>query len=205
MLTEQEQNTIKTYDAIAKGWVGTLRDDFWLEEYKKFADYLPSGKILDIGCGAGRDSVWFTQNGYEFTGFDASENMVRLAKEKNPKAQFLQADFYSFNFPPALFDGFWCACSLIHVPKSKVGDVLLRVKTALKQGAIGFIAVKEGKGERDMEWQNSGHIRHFIYYQDEELRSILEKSGFQILEQHRRTPKDEGQDGTFLVYYLKTL
>lgn len=203
MLTAEEQETLETYNDIAESWSKTLADEFWAPEYKKFKAYLPQGKIVDLGCGDGRDSRWFSQNGYEVTGIDISPAMIGLARAANPKATFLVKSFYDLNFPPESFEGFWCACSLIHVPRAKIGRVLRQIKQLLKKGAVGFVAVKEGQGERMAHWQKSGKKRYFVYYSQEEFSRLLNEAGFEILEMQKRPPKNFDQDGTFLVYYLK--
>ena len=203
MLTTEEQETLETYNDIAESWNSTLTEEFWLPEYKKFKAYLPQGKIIDLGCGSGWDSRWFSQNGYEVTGIDISPAMIGLARAANPKATFLVKSFYDLNFPPESFDGFWCACSLIHVPRAKIGRVLRQIKQLLKKGAVGFVAVKEGQGERMAHWQKSGKKRYFVYYSQEEFSRLLNEAGLEILEMQKNPPTNLDRDGPFLVYYLK--
>ncbi len=204
MLTTEEQETLETYNAIAESWSQTLADEFWAEEYKKFQTYLPQGNIIDLGCGSGRDSRWFTQNGYEVTGIDISPAMIGLARAANPKATFLVKSFYDLSFPPESFDGFWCACSLIHIPRAKIGRVLRQIKQLLKKSAVGFVAVKEGQGEKITQWRESGKKRYFVYYSHEQFDRLLNEAGFEILEMQKRPPENFDQDGTFLVYYVKS-
>jgi SAM-dependent methyltransferase len=203
VLTTEEQNTLDSYNKIAVDWSATLDADYWQKEYKKFSSLLPKGHIIDIGSGPGRDSLWFTKHGYDCTGVDVSEEMVRLAQTANPKAKFFLKNLYELNFPPATFDGFWAACCLLHIPKAKINLALLSIKSVLKPGAIGFISIKEGIGEVMVEWKNSGHKRLFAYYSLEEFKNILEIAGFKILESFKKLPSNANQDGTFLIYYIK--
>ncbi|MFA5991325.1 MAG: class I SAM-dependent methyltransferase [Candidatus Doudnabacteria bacterium] len=203
MLSPNEQENLETYNQIASGWAATMRSDFWLKEYENFQKFLPSGKVLDIGCGSGADSLWFTKNNYDYTGVDISETMIRLAKEGNAEANFEVKSFYELDFPPQNFDGFWSACSLIHAEREKIQEVLFGIKRVLKTGAIGFVAVKEGAGEKMAPWQDSGKKRFFVYYGQDEFAKILQTAGFEILQIATRPPPDSRQDGTFLVYYVK--
>ncbi len=204
MFSPQEQETNKTYNLIAAGWTKTLRNDFWLEEYKVFTNYLKKGKILDVGCGSGRDSLWFTQEGYDVVGIDFSEAMIKLARAANPQAEFFVRSFYDLGFPEKSFDGWWAACSLMHAPKEKISEVLFGIKKVLKPEAVGFVAVKLGEGEKMVEWQNSGKNRFFVYYGQEEFAKILEVAGFKILQILMHPPKKgQDQDGTFICYYIK--
>jgi 2-polyprenyl-3-methyl-5-hydroxy-6-metoxy-1,4-benzoquinol methylase len=78
----------------------------------------PDGRILDAGCGAGRDTVAFAERGHEVVAFHASEKMVRLARER---AGCL-ATVHHMRFEEVAwrgeFDGIWACASLLHVPSS---------------------------------------------------------------------------------------
>lgn len=205
MLTPEEQETVDSYNKIAKDWTASQQKGFWNLEYQKFHEFLPGGKIIDIGCGGGRDAEWFVANGYDYTGIDASASMIELAKAKKLQAQFLVCDFYRLKFARNSYDGFWAACSLVHVPKNELGSVLDQIKKIIKRGAIGFIAVKEGSGEVMQEWRDSGQKRFFVYYLQQEFQDILENKGFKILEKSRRPPGQFKQDSTFMVYFVKAI
>ena len=57
--------------------------------YNKFLPYIPEkGKILDAGCGSGRDIKAFSKLGYQVTAFDASIEMVLKAKSLSNSSNF---------------------------------------------------------------------------------------------------------------------
>jgi SAM-dependent methyltransferase len=80
MLSTEEKETLESYNKIAVGWTISLGENFWANEYNKFSSILPKGKILDLGCGSGRDNLWFMDRGYDYVGFDASEEMIKLSR-----------------------------------------------------------------------------------------------------------------------------
>ena len=94
--------------------------------YQMFEKYLPhGGKILDLGCGSGRDSKYFLSQGYEVVSVDGSEAICKCASE------YLQRPvqcvrFEEMNFSQE-FDGVWACASLLNVEKDKLSDVLKRV------------------------------------------------------------------------------
>ena len=48
--------------------------------YNKFLEYIPvGGRLLDLGCGSGRDTLYFLENGYDVTSLDGSQKMVQLS------------------------------------------------------------------------------------------------------------------------------
>ncbi len=66
--------TWKSYERIAPLWAkGHQNPDFWLKWFKKFQVFLPNGRVIDMGCGAGRDAALFLPAGYEYVGIDNSE------------------------------------------------------------------------------------------------------------------------------------
>ncbi len=206
MLSAEEEVTLNTYNNIAHDWVTRNYSlDFWKEEYKIFQNYLPSGKIIDLGCGGGRDSVWFLKNKYSYTGIDISEGMIHEARKRHPDAEFLQQSLYELDFPKNSFDGFWSVCSLLHIPKEKINLVLGSIKAILKQGAIGFISIKQGTKFVKKAWHESGKERFFAYYEQDEFSKILETEGFSILQTGVRPPENSDQDGTYLIFYVKLL
>lgn len=84
-----------------------------------FLAYLPAGgRILDAGCGSGRDTKYFAERGYKVTAFDASETMARLAAEftGQPVQQMRFEDVAYENE----FDGIWTAATLLHVPRKSL-------------------------------------------------------------------------------------
>jgi SAM-dependent methyltransferase len=72
-------------------------------DYKEEFDFYHSilkkhGKnaVVEIGCGTGNLANPFLQAGFEYTGLDLNDEMIDLAKEKAPKAEFMQADMRDF-------------------------------------------------------------------------------------------------------------
>src|SRR5205814_3776760 len=50
----------------------------------------PGSAILDLGCGYGRHALPLAQRGYQVTGFDKSEHLLRLAQQSDAIAQRVQ-------------------------------------------------------------------------------------------------------------------
>lgn len=136
--------------------------------YKRFLSQLaPGSHILDAGCGSGRDSKVFVQNGHTITAFDASPEMARFASAyTGQKCRVLC--FQEVNFQQE-FDAIWACASLLHVPKSELESVLYRLIAALRNGGIMYSSFIEGEGERV-----SADGRLYNSYTAKSLRELFE-------------------------------
>jgi 2-polyprenyl-3-methyl-5-hydroxy-6-metoxy-1,4-benzoquinol methylase len=76
----------------------------------------PGGRILDAGCGPGRDALAFAERGYELIAFDASTAMVRVARERVGSRIVVHLMRFEDLNGQSEFDGIWACASLLHVP-----------------------------------------------------------------------------------------
>jgi len=114
--------------------------------YQPFLELIPKhGRILDAGCGSGRDSLYFREQGYSVTAMDNSEELVKLASDLLGE-DVLLLSFDEIEFSNE-FDGIWACASLLHVPKSSINDALHRLTGALKDGGVLYASFKYGNGE----------------------------------------------------------
>ena len=82
-MTDPEANTIGYYDRHAAEFAGQTANLDLEPLYQRFLRRVrPGGRILDAGCGVGRDALAFAKRGYEMIACDASEAMVQLARER---------------------------------------------------------------------------------------------------------------------------
>ncbi len=137
---------ISTYNKIADQFSESHFDPiFWRKEFEIFCDLAKGKKILEIGCGAGRDASLFHKSGFDYLGTDASKGMIKQAQTRLPECNFQVMDFYKLDFPTSTFDGFWACAALLHIPKPRLNKVLVSIKKIMKKGAVGFISIKQIK------------------------------------------------------------
>lgn len=167
--------TISYYDEHAKEFCeATVNADMSFCR-DKFIEYLaPGAHVLDAGCGSGRDSRVFLDTGFQVTAMDASKG-VCVEAEKLLRQEVLCLPFEELVFENE-FDGIWACASLLHVEKSEMGYVLLKLRSALKKEGILYASFKYGEGEKVI------NDRFFNYYNEESLKELLEKQGFAICE-----------------------
>ncbi len=142
----------------------------------KFVRLLPSGgKILDLGCGSGRDSLAFMKMGFDVVPVDGSEGMCHEA-EKNTGLKVRRLLFEDLDYENE-FDGVWACSSLLHLRSVRIPTVLGLIRRSLRQDGIFFTCFKKGDFE---DLRPDGR-----YYTDMEydvFRSVLLSSGFEPLE-----------------------
>jgi ubiquinone/menaquinone biosynthesis C-methylase UbiE len=185
-LSNDEEITKASYDADAENWAKYFDSHGgWPEELAKFKELLPSGKILDIGAGTGRDAKDLIKLGYEYTGADVSEELLKIARKRLPGQKFIHQSVYELDFPDK-FDGFWASAILLHVPKSRIDEALQKIKSVTRPGAIGFISVKDGAGEQLTEHRfrdkEENLKRMFVYWSKGDFENVLNKNGFKVLD-----------------------
>lgn len=104
------------------------------------------GRVLDVGCGSGRDSLAFLQRGFSVVSMDASVEMVK-ATTALTRQDALQLTFDQIEFESE-FDGIWACASLLHVSRRDLDAVLVRLTRALRLNAVLYMSFKYGESER---------------------------------------------------------
>jgi SAM-dependent methyltransferase len=150
----------------------------------------PRAKILDAGCGSGRDSAVFFASGHRVLAIDASPAMVCAAHNLGVPANVMTFQEMQFD---AEFDGLWACASLLHVPRSEVEEVLRRFYRALRPGGAIFITLKKGAGEGVRE-----DGRFFAYYEVEEFAELMSRAGAWFSLVARQT--SDGKDRPWLNF-----
>lgn len=118
--------------------------------YQPFIACLPPGaRILDAGCGSGRDAKAFSEMGFTVEAFDASAELVALARQFSGKP----VERMRFQDVAAVekYDGIWCCASLLHVSEAELPEVMTKLAIALKPGGVWYLSFKYGRGEREKD------------------------------------------------------
>ena len=158
--------TLKYYQDNAQTFFdGTVNVDM-SSLYETFTKHLaPGARVLDAGCGSGRDAKAFRKMGYQVVAFDASSAMVELAREHTGLPVQLMT-FADVDWKEE-FDGIWCCASLLHVPAVELPDVMRRLADALKPGGVWYVSFKYGDGEREVDG------RRFTDMDEDDLNTLV--------------------------------
>lgn len=156
-------STIAYYDQNAASFFSSTVDVDMSILHERFLSALsPGARILDAGCGSGRDSKAFLEKGYIVTAFDASEELAHLAS-LHTRIDVQVRGFLDVK-ETANYDGIWACASLLHIPQAELPQALQSLWNALKPGGAFYLSFKLGTSERVQDG------RHFTDVDELQLR-----------------------------------
>lgn len=130
-------------------------------------------KVVEIGCGNGRDASEILKYTSDYIGFDITEKFIEMAKEKNPEGKFVVADLAEFEFPKGT-DLVFSFASLLHSDKRELKSVMSRVHKSLNPGGIFYISLKRGDKYHKFEKEDKFGRRFFYAYTKTDIEQITE-------------------------------
>lgn len=162
---------------LAETWYDTHSDDFEIATLNlgippllvEFAGRLrPRARVLDAGCGAGRDTRWLLDHRFSVDAFDISREMVEATRANTcGRVQPRRLDFRDYRDPPESWDGIWALASLLHMSRADLRACLPRLFESLTEtGKLAF-SVKLGQGAR-----MDALGRPMSFYDPEEITEI---------------------------------
>ena len=172
---EMVDNNIEYYNINAASFVaGTQNVDMsiWRDEFESYVT--DGGRILDAGCGSGRDSKAFIQHGFSVVAFDASREMCKAASELIGQ-EVWQMKFQEIAFEEE-FDGIWACASLLHVPYEELPNVMNKLHKAIKPNGVIYVSFKYGDGK-----MTKGE-RNFSNFTEITVAKLLNEAGFKAIE-----------------------
>ena len=147
--------TLDFYQTNAKDFFSQTINVDMQNVYQPFLENLPKGKqaILDVGCGSGRDSVFFANQGFDVTAIDGSQNLIDLAKETDNRVNWQCMTFEEIDAQnwQNHFTGIWACASLLHVPFDDLTKLLNDLILCIKPDGILYASFKYGDSEREKD------------------------------------------------------
>lgn len=143
-MSDLRKQTIQTYDDSADKLVkhyegiGPREGDVILAF--ALAENPENAKVLEIGCGYGREARKILEHTEFYTGIDTSENLISLAMERVPKGKFIVADAVEYDYPAEEYDIVFAFASMRHMDKLEIEKVLQKVCHSLKPGGVVYIS-----------------------------------------------------------------
>ena len=177
--------TLEEYSRHAEDfWKGT-RDHDVSQNVAALLQYIESSppfRILDFGCGPGRDLKVFAELGHIAVGLEGAPAFAAMARAYSG-CEVWQQDFLKLDLPHDYFDGVFANAALFHVPSQELPRVLLELHAALKPGGVLFCSNPRGHNEEG--WAGG---RYGAYHDIETWRRYASGAGFVELAHYYRPP-----------------
>lgn len=194
-----DNKTVTFYDGMAENYDEIVKQAkysvaaniySWIQPHLR----IEQGKLLDLGIGTGLASIHFARNGWDVTGVDASEKMLRQVRRKCSRIRLIQADLSNGRLPIGLahFDAVLCIGLLEFIVNVKA--FIRSVADVAKSGACLVLAIRDYELNPQftcMQHQGQNIDRsayeqyqvlavHHAWY---EVRNELTSNGFNIREE----------------------
>lgn len=169
-------DTLEYYNKNAEAFAADTREIKFTEIQDKFLNYLkPGARVLDFGCGSGRDTKYFLDQGLQVDAIDGSAEFARMASEYTQITvkQMLFQDLDATE----LYDGIWACSSILHLPGDELSDVFGKMGRALVSQGIVYTSFKYGIGEGERNG------RYFTDMTEDKITELLEKVELFIIEE----------------------
>jgi len=152
-----------------------------------------SQKILEVGCGQGRDAIYFSQLGFDVHAFDISANAIKSINSVKDRVNLNKLNVFEhnvldpLNLPKEYFDFVYSNLALQFFDLENLSKILKNISNVMKKNSSFLLSTKKegdkyhktGKKINDNAFENKGIIRYF--YSLDDLKSVLSEQ-FDIVE-----------------------
>lgn len=184
-----KENVDEFYESTVVADVTPLRE--------RFIKYLPeSASVLDFGCGSGRDTKAFMDEGFDVTAIDGSRELcIRASQYSGVEVKCM--DFFELN-DKERFDGIWACASVLHVDIDRIPELLTKMREALVPGGVVYLSFKYGS------FAGMRNGRYFVDLDERRFRQILSRvSGLEIIDEWKTGDVRKDKDVDWLNVILR--
>ncbi len=157
----------------------------------------PGARILDVGCGAGRDMLWLENRGYSCVGLDCSPALAELAR-RHTGLPVMEADFETIDFYEMDMDALLLVGALVHVPHERFQMLFSRILKALKPQGHVLLTMKQGQGTHV---RSDGRV--FYLWSKDDLLRVVEDCSLNCIEYFEQQSKIRAND-TWMSFVLQS-
>lgn len=176
MLTDIELKwvTVETYNTSAKELSKYFKQYSRLKHIEmtmELAGWPKNPKVLEVGCGDGRDAETITKFTDDYVGFDISGGLIAIARGSLPNLKFEVGDAVSYEYPKNI-DMIFAFASLLHVDKNEISVIFTEINKSLKVQGLIYLSFKYAPEYQKELKEDQYGTRLFYLYNSELIKSI---------------------------------
>lgn len=180
-----DEATVYCFDRDAAAIATAYEQSSMEEVQRQLVRYLPGGgRVLEIGCGSGRDAAFLTKEGFSVTAVDPSAGMIGEAVARHPvlEGRVLQEGFPLSPESPLLEEKYQAVVSIatvMHIPDSELFEFALQVRELLEPG--GVLVISSSVGREGLRGNRDPSGRLMLERPPDELQLLFERTGFRYI------------------------
>lgn len=182
------KETVSTYNKVAKLYEEKFMHlSIYNQSYDCFLSLMPSpqAEVFEVGCGPGNISYYMLQHRplWKWRGMDAAEKMVELANANNPTAHFEAGDARALQLKAQSIDALLAGFCIPYFSFEECEAFFQNTFHSLRPKGLFYFSYVPGSSEQSgFISSSSGDRVYFHYHEQQQITSLLNGLGFQVLE-----------------------
>jgi len=200
---ENSKGAAEVFDKLANLYQDKFMDTaMYNETFNQFCDQVikPGARILELACGPGNITRYLLnrRDDFKILGTDLAPNMLKLARNNNPEAEFKLMDCRDISNLATTYEGIMCGFCLPYLTKPEALQLIKDTKNILTAKGILYISTMENNHNvSGYKTSSSGNTLFINYHEAEYLTDALKHNGYEVINLERI--KYPGKDGTMIT------
>jgi SAM-dependent methyltransferase len=196
-----------SYDSAAEAYAEHLAAE--LEQkpldrhlLNRFAEAV-RGPIADLGCGPGQIARYLHEQGADVRGFDLSEQMIHVARKRNPGIEFRVGDMNRLELSDGALAGVIAFYAIVHLKPADLAGVLREIRRVVAADGLVLIAFHSGDEVIHVEELFGAKVSlDFQFFEPDEVVQACQSTGLKVIERVDREPYDGAEHPSRRCYLL---
>jgi SAM-dependent methyltransferase len=168
-----------SYAADAPGYLRTFR-----KKVRIMRRFVPSGRVLEVGCAAGFFLAAAKEAGYEGHGIEVSGSILAHARDVLKLENLFQGTMAQYRGTPKSFDAIAMWDVIEHLA-DPLAD-LARARELLKDTGFLFVQTQDvdslARRVLGAKWPHFKQLEHIYHFSKKTITKLLDRAGFEVVE-----------------------